>query len=133
MVTGRSAFHKATSAETMNAILDEDPQPVSQIAPSVPPGLQRIAHRCLTRNADHRIQHATDVAFALEALSDSTGTSLPVLPKGTRLPIKWFWIAASAAVLGITIGIGSWWTRPPVVPVVQAITQLTDDAVLQSR
>jgi len=38
MVTGKRAFHKATSAETMSAILNEDPQPVSAIAPSVPPG-----------------------------------------------------------------------------------------------
>jgi uncharacterized iron-regulated membrane protein len=45
------------------------------------------------------------------------------------LPVKWIWIAASAAVLGITIGIVSWWTRPPAVPIVQAVTQRTDDAV----
>ena len=42
MLTGKPAFRKATSAETMTAILNEDPPAVSQIAPSVPPGLQRI-------------------------------------------------------------------------------------------
>ena len=129
MVTGKRAFPKATSAETISAILNEDLQPVSQIAPSVPPGLQRIVHRCLTKNADHRIQHATDLAFALEALSDSTSVSLPAAPGRKMLPIKWAWIAASAAAQGITIGIVSWLTRPPAVPVVQAVTQLTDDAV----
>jgi len=129
MVTGKRAFHKATSADTMSAILNEDPQPISQVAPSVPPGLQRIVHRCLTKNPEQRIQHATDLAFALEALSDSTGVSLPARPEGTVSPTKWVWIAASAAVLGITIGIVSWWTRPPAVPVVQAVIQLTDDAV----
>src|SRR5215469_11371780 len=60
MVTGKRAFHKATSADTMSAILNEDPQPISQVAPSVPLGLQRIVNRCLAKNADHRIQHASD-------------------------------------------------------------------------
>ena len=58
MLTGKPAFRKATSAETMTAILNEDPPAVSQIAPSVPPGLQRIVNRCLAKNPAQRFQHA---------------------------------------------------------------------------
>jgi eukaryotic-like serine/threonine-protein kinase len=48
-LTGKRAFQKPTSAETMTAILNEDPPTVSQIAPNVPPGLQRVVNRCLPR------------------------------------------------------------------------------------
>jgi serine/threonine protein kinase len=75
MLTGKRAFHKPTSAETMNAILNEDPPGVSQVAPNLPPGLQRIVNRCLQKSPEHRFQHASDLAFALEALSDSAITS----------------------------------------------------------
>src|SRR5271165_3458470 len=74
MLTGKAAFRKATSADTMSAILNEDPPAVSQIAPSVPPGLQRVVTRCLAKNPTQRIQHASDLEFALEALSDSGST-----------------------------------------------------------
>jgi serine/threonine protein kinase len=39
MVTGNPTFRKPTSAETMTAILNEDPPSLSQLGPSVPPGL----------------------------------------------------------------------------------------------
>ena len=108
MLTGRRAFQKATSAETMSAILNEDPPPVSQVAPNLAPGLQRIVNCCLAKNPEQRIQNASDLAFALEDLSDSTSASLPTRPEGRISPTKWVWIAASAAVLAITVGVVSW-------------------------
>ncbi len=76
MLTGNAAFRKATSAETMSAILNEDPPAVSQLAPTVPPGLQRIVNRCLAKNPEQRFQHASDLEFALESLSDSSGSTV---------------------------------------------------------
>src|ERR1035441_6122126 len=76
MVTGKQTFRKPTSAETMTAILNEEPPSISQIAPTAPPGLQRVVHRCLEKSPEQRFQSASDMAFALEALSD-TGTSTP--------------------------------------------------------
>jgi len=105
MLTGKSAFRKATLAETMTAILNEDPPSVSQIAPSVPPGLQRIVNRCLAKNPAQRFQHATDLEFALEALSDSGTGSQVTGAHATVSSVRRRGIAASAAVLVIaTIG-----------------------------
>jgi serine/threonine protein kinase len=67
MLTGKPAFRKATSAETMSAILSEDPPPGSQAAPNLPPGLQKIVSRCLEKNPEQRFQHASDLAFALRS------------------------------------------------------------------
>src|SRR5450755_2638151 len=75
MLTGRRAFKEPTSTETMTAILNDDPPGISQIAPGTPPGLLRIVHRCLEKNPEQRFQSASDLAFALEALSESGSSS----------------------------------------------------------
>ena len=71
MLTGKRAFRKPTSAETMTAILNEDPPAISQIAPGTPPALLRIVHRCLEKNPEQRFHSASDLAFALQASYDS--------------------------------------------------------------
>jgi eukaryotic-like serine/threonine-protein kinase len=73
MLAGKRAFQKPTSADTMSAILNEDPPEISQVTTSIPPALQRVVHRCLEKNPEQRFQSASDLAFALEALSDSQG------------------------------------------------------------
>ncbi len=72
MLTGKRAFRKPTSAETLNAILNEDPPAASEITRTIPPALQRVVHRCVEKSPDRRFQSASDLAFALDALSDST-------------------------------------------------------------
>ena len=78
MLAGKRAFQKPTSAETMSAILNEDPPGVSRLAAS-PLALQSVVHRCLEKNPEQRFQSASDLAFALEALSDS-GSSPAIRP-----------------------------------------------------
>src|ERR1700733_9488143 len=70
MLTGAPTFQKPTSVETMAAILNEDPQPVEEKSASIPPGLDRVLHRGLEKDPDLRFHSASDLAFALEALSD---------------------------------------------------------------
>ncbi len=71
MLIGKRAFHKPTSAETLSAILNEEPPVSSQIVPNLPPALLRVVQRCLEKNPEQRFHSASDLAFALEALSDS--------------------------------------------------------------
>jgi serine/threonine protein kinase len=101
MLAGKRAFQHSTSAETMTAILREDPPGVSQIARNTPPGLQRVLHRCLEKNPERRFQSASDLAFALEALSDS-GISSSAAVQGPeqrrrRKALVW-WIGLAAVV-----------------------------------
>jgi eukaryotic-like serine/threonine-protein kinase len=100
MLTGKRAFHKPTSAETMSAILNEEPASISQIARPVPPALQRIVHRCLEKNPEQRFQSASDLGFALEALSDSGSALVGTAPEPkTRRAYKWATGASLLAVL----------------------------------
>src|SRR5580698_7403696 len=88
MVMGKRTFERSTSADTMSAILNEEPVPISEIAPETPLGLQRVVRRCLEKNAEQRFQSASDLAFALEALSDSAAMTPigahPLKPNATN-------------------------------------------------
>ena len=107
MLTGKRAFRKPTSAETMTAILNEDPPGISQIAPGTPPALLRIVHRCLEKNPEQRFQSASDLAFALEALSDSGSSSVAAFKQESQSRWKWIW--ATAAVVGLAAALIAWW------------------------
>lgn len=85
MLTGRRAFHKPTPAETMTAILNEEPAGISQLAPDISPALQRVARRCLEKSREQRFRSASDLAFALEELSDSAIPGAPVKDAKLRL------------------------------------------------
>ena len=76
MLTGKRAFRRETSAETMTAILREEPQELSETGWQGPPELQRILGRCLEKNVEQRFQSASDLAFAIESLSGARGRHL---------------------------------------------------------
>ncbi|HEY3121220.1 MAG TPA: protein kinase, partial [Vicinamibacteria bacterium] len=66
MLSGRRAFSRASAAETMSAILKEEPPPVDP-ASDVALALDRIARRCLEKDPAQRFESARDLAFAIEA------------------------------------------------------------------
>jgi eukaryotic-like serine/threonine-protein kinase len=126
MLTGKRPFEKATAAETMTAVLNEEPPAISQIAPNTPPALVRVVHRCLEKNPEQRFQSASDLGFALEALS----TSFSVPPLAPGQPRRWqiVWTAvATGTVVALAALLFAWWRIPPPVPVVESVTQLTND------
>jgi serine/threonine protein kinase/Flp pilus assembly protein TadD len=104
MLTGKRAFQKPTSPETMSAILNEDPREMSQIVSNIPPALERIVHRCLEKAPDRRFQSTTDLTFALEALSDSGAIRGKAL--GNRSGLSWNWISASTIALALVAVVG---------------------------
>src|SRR6266498_1626666 len=75
MLSGRRAFHGESAAETMSAILREDPPELSDTNKTVSPALERLVNHCLEKNPEARFHSARDLAFALEALSGSSPTS----------------------------------------------------------
>ncbi len=130
MVTGKQTFRKPTSADTMSAILNEDPPSISSIQPATPPGLQRVVHRCLDKDPDQRFHSAHDLAFALEALTDSAITT----PTGSHAPAGTGWSRRQklfAGITGITVlalgGLAYLMLRPEPAPKVSNYVQLTHD------
>ena len=66
MLSGKRAFRGDSMAETMSAILREDPPDVSETNKTVSPALERVVHHCLEKNPDERFHSARDLAFAIE-------------------------------------------------------------------
>jgi len=84
MLSGKRAFHGDSAADTMSAILKEDPPDLAETNRNVSPALERIVRHCLEKSPAERFQSARDVAFNLEALSDISSTSragLKLLPE----------------------------------------------------
>jgi serine/threonine protein kinase/Tol biopolymer transport system component len=131
MVTGKRTFQGPTTADTMSAVLHQEPPPISQLAPNTPVGLQRLVQRCLEKKSEQRFQSAADLAFALEALADSVISSPhPVHEQHYRLRPQ------SAAVLLLLVAaaaaLGYFWVRTPPVPKVSNYVQLTEDGQRKS-
>jgi Tol biopolymer transport system component len=75
MLSNRRAFHGESAAETMSAILKEDPADLSETNKNIAPAIERVVHHCLEKNREARFHSASDLAFALEALSGATTIS----------------------------------------------------------
>lgn len=116
MISGKRAFHGETAADTMSAILKEDPPELSETARNVPPGLERIVRHCLEKVPAQRFQSARDLAFDLEVLTEvsGSGTAGAKLPSAVQQEIradsrrKIAQIAGAIVLAGVLIGLG-WW------------------------
>ena len=103
MLCGSRAFRRDTAAETMTAVLKEDPPELSGPVRAVSSTLDRIVRRCLEKNPEERFQSARDLSFALSALSGSeTSAAARVLtaaaPGRTRL---FSWAVAGLAMVAV--------------------------------
>ena len=124
MLTGRRAFQRPTPAETLSAILNDEPPSISQLIQNIPPALQRVVHRCLEKSPGERLQSSSDLAFALEALSDSESSSIPATNGISRA-----WISAlGATAILIFVVLVWWWRQPPPLPRLEGAIQLTHDS-----
>ncbi|MFH1176511.1 MAG: serine/threonine-protein kinase [Acidobacteriota bacterium] len=106
MVTGRHAFARETGAETMTAILKEEPPEPSSIEGGVPPALSRSIAHCLEKSPEERFQSARDLAFDLKAIvADTGGTRAGTAFAHTAPRRRLVWLAAGgAAALVVAAG-----------------------------
>ncbi|MFZ2054809.1 MAG: protein kinase [Candidatus Aminicenantales bacterium] len=65
MLTGKSAFGRETTAETIAAVLNEDPPPLSESGIDIPEELQRIISRCLEKDPERRFPSMNDAVSLL--------------------------------------------------------------------
>jgi eukaryotic-like serine/threonine-protein kinase len=85
MLSGRRAFKGASAAETMHAILSDDPPDLVETNRNLPPSLERIVRHCLEKRPEQRFHSAHDLAFDLQSISAASGTSAAfVQPRGVR-------------------------------------------------
>jgi len=113
-VTGRRAFAGNSAADTMAAILKEEPPGIADTGTQAPTELERVIHRCLAKNPAQRFHSAHDLAFALRGLLSAAGerSAAPVGPppgaRGKRLRA---YLAIAAVAILAAAGVFYWRSR----------------------
>jgi Tol biopolymer transport system component len=97
MLAGRRPWSGETTAETIAAILKEDPPELSGAGLAIPTGLERIVRRCLEKDPAARFHSAHDLAFALETVKTGSD-SRP--DGGAVVPPRPVWRSQAALALG---------------------------------
>jgi hypothetical protein len=124
MLSGSRAFHRDSAAETMSAILREEPPDLSATNRNIAPGLERIVRHCLEKNPEERFYSTRDVAFDLEALS---GLSAPLAPAAGGAAKRTGLVAPALIALAIAAAAAAgYWLHarkgPPLPPSFQQLT-----------
>lgn len=106
MVMGKRTFGRPTAADTMSAILNEEPPSIAELSPETPAALERVIRRCLEKNPESRFQSAADLAFALEALSQPSitvsGAHMAAQDRSNAGPRRrWMTYVAAAILVGV--------------------------------
>ena len=106
LLSGKKAFRRDTAADTMSAILKEEPPEVAAGGTPPSPALQRIVQHCLEKNPAERFQSARDLAFALESARGESGPGQSVrdASSGWR-PSSLLIGAAGAGILLLSVGL----------------------------
>ena len=126
MLTAEPPFKGVGNARIIAAILSEEPRPIPELRPDVPPALDWIVRTCLAKDPDERWQDAREVVRQLSLLEQGqaspltpTPTGRPIQPKPSRVP-AWA-LAAAAAVLAMA-AVPVIWRQNATAPVAPATT-----------
>jgi Tol biopolymer transport system component len=129
MLTGQRAFRGRTAADTLGAILHEDPTDSTANSGSgakLPPGLVRVVRRALEKSPEDRFQNARDLAFALEGattgsqVTPADGPSV-ARPRGGAIKRALAVFAVAAGSLGL-VWLGRSTAPAPTLPSFQRLT-----------
>ena len=110
MLTRKPAFLRETMAETMTAILKEEPEEVTALNSKVSPQLARIVKTCLAKKLDERFQSAHDLKMQLQWIAEGdsqTSLSAPLLSR-RKTRHRVMWVAAGFALVAIAAAILLW-------------------------
>ena len=113
MATGKRAFERGTTAETLTAIIREEPEPVSQLNARIPAPVRWLVERCLSKDPEDRFGTTKDLARDLAAVRDHLSEA-PVSAEVTgqhAAPVKTRRglgpVLVAAAVVAAAVGIAA--------------------------
>ncbi len=109
MASGKRAFDGKSPISVLGAILEKEPEPLTQLKPMTPAGLQRAVSRCLMKDPEQRWQCAADLKWELEWLRSTPGAAAE-----EARPRKWkaVAVAAGAAFILLLAVVAFWLSRP---------------------
>ncbi len=111
ILNGQRAFKRNTSAETMAAILNEEPAEFSARSGAIAPALERIVRHCLEKQPNQRFQSAHDIGFDLESLtgiSSVSGSQTGTLVASPKVRVRPSLVALGVIVAAALLALGAW-------------------------
>src|SRR5439155_1933 len=78
LLSGQRAFQGNSEADTISAILKEDPPELTHLHKRISTAIERVVGRCLEKNPNERFQSARDLGFALDAVGTDEKEATPV-------------------------------------------------------
>jgi Tol biopolymer transport system component len=135
MLSGERAFHRDTAADSITAILNEDPPDLTTKRADLSPALDRIVRHCLEKNPAERFQSARDVAFALEALSGTavSSASIAAIAPGRAWLRPALVATAVIAAIAVGIAIGRAFGKPPSEPMRFTMKTFEPQSIFNAR
>jgi serine/threonine protein kinase/tetratricopeptide (TPR) repeat protein len=109
MITRKRPFHRETIPQTLAAIIEDEPKPISSINPKVPRAIEAIVRRCMAKKPEMRYASTQELASALKEIRDSSVAedtrSLSANARTVlhRVPL---WLEVALAALLAVAGIG---------------------------
>jgi predicted Ser/Thr protein kinase len=105
LIAGRRPFAGETQTSLIASILKEEPPPLTDLQPALPPGVAAVVQTCLEKDPEKRWQSAREVKHALRWLA--AARSVPAPARSVRA-----WQGLAAVMALIALGIGGWVFRP---------------------
>ncbi len=131
MTTGQKAFQKKTAAETMSAIIREEPEPLAKLRPDLPLPVRWILERCLSKDREERYASTRDLARDLASmrdhLSEVTSGAEAILPAPEKSRRRAMPLAVAAGLAAAALVAGGLLARGlgQKAPVPPSFTRLT--------
>jgi serine/threonine protein kinase len=128
MITGRRAFGRSTAADTLSAILQQEPSPAERLRPDCPAPLRWILERCLAKAAADRYSSTRDLARELQSLSEHLSEVSGEQPPAREAPPRSRrTVAIAASALVLLAAVAAWLVVPelrrrPVEPQFRRLT-----------
>jgi len=110
MLAGRRAFQYGSAVDTMHAIVHQELPDTTDLTTRVPGPVLSILRRCLAKNADERFQSASDLAFALSALSHrQAGPIVSGVVTTHPAARRWFIRVLAVAMIAAACAAAGYW------------------------
>jgi serine/threonine protein kinase len=105
MATGQFAFRRDSVADTLSAVLHEEPAPIAELNPRIPAPFRWTVERCLAKDTSERYAATEDLARELRTMRDHWSEALAE-PKPAAVPSQGVrgWKLAAGVSAGTLVG-----------------------------
>ena len=125
MLTGKPVFQGESTSDILAAVLRSEPD-WSALPGSLPPSLERLLRRCLTKDPKQRLRDIGEARIAIDQIRDGASEvgavrEPPLRPVWSRA-LPWALLAMGLALGAIGAAIVAWQLRP--APAHRSVTRL---------